>query len=257
MRILKTKLLFALASEKDFLRKTEGYEYKTYDFLYFRLSEFEPGSVRDAAIRLTRSGSLDKIIRGNQSSFRLTGLGREKLLDQLPIYRGQRRVWDRIWRIVIVKKLGNESRQVGRSLGRLGYKRVARGVYVTPFSVSSETKKLFLANKWQEKGQIIESRKMVLGDDLKMARQLWELDQTSAGYLEFINQADRLLKFSRRNIILLQQSKGGFKGVFDKYFYLLLNDPGLPKKLLPPDWQADKAEELFSRLVVMAKTAGI
>ncbi|MBU1084892.1 MAG: PaaX family transcriptional regulator C-terminal domain-containing protein [Candidatus Beckwithbacteria bacterium] len=257
MRILKTKLLFALASEYDFLRKTEGYEYKPYEFLYFRLSKFEQGSVRDAAIRLTRSGSLDKITRGNQSSFRLTGLGREKLLNQLPVYRGQRKVWDRIWRIVIVEGMGSESRQVGSSLGRLGYKRVARGVYVTPFSVSQETKSLFLAKKWQEKAQIIESRKMILGDDLKMARQLWQLDQTGMGYLELINKADRLLKLARQNIVLLQQSKGGFKEVFDRYFYLLLKDPGLPRKLLPPDWQADKARELFSRLVVMAKTAGI
>ena len=257
MRILKTKLLFALASEKDFLRKTEGYGYKTYGFLYFRLAEFEQGSVRDAVVHLSREGALDKIVRDNKAKFRLTGLGRERLLDELPLYKGQMKVWDRIWRIVIVEGVGKESRQIGNSLGRLGYKRVARGVYVTPFSVSKETKELFLSNKWQGKGQIIESRKMILGDDLKMARQLWKLDKTSVGYLKFINKADRLLKLSRQNIALLQQSKGGFKDVFDGYFYLLLRDPGLPKKLLPPDWQADRAKELFSRLMVMAKTAGI
>lgn len=257
MRILKTKLLFALASEKDFFKRVEGYEYKPYSYLYFRLSEFESGSVRDAAIRLARSGMVDKIIRGNQSSFRLTGLGREKLLDQLAVYRGQRKVWDRIWRIVIVEGVGKKGRQIGRSLGGLGYKRIARGVYVAPFFVSQETKKLFLAKKWQEKAQIIESRKMILGDDLKMARTLWGLDKVSEKYSDFVRLGDRLLKISRRNIVLLQQSKGGFKEVFDKYFYLLLQDPGLPRKLLPPDWQADKAKELFDRLVVLAKTADI
>lgn len=257
MRALKTKLLFSLASEYDFLKKTEGYEYKSYGFLYFRLSEFEPGSVRDAAVRLTKSGSLDKITRGNQSFFRLTALGRERLLGQLAVYRGQRKVWDRIWRIVIVEGLGEDSRQVGAKLQALGYKRVARGVYVTPFFVSKETKDLFLANKWQEKAQVIESRRLVLGDNLKMARTLWRLDKVGAKYDDFIKLSDRLLKVSRKNIMLLQQSKGGFKEVFDRYFYLLLQDPGLPKKLLPPDWQSEKARELFSRLVVLAKTAGI
>ena len=257
MRVLKTKLLFALACEHDFLRKSEGYEYKPYEYLYFRLSEFEQGSVRDAAIRLTRSGSLDKITRGNLSSFRLTGLGREKFLEQVAVYRGQRRVWDRIWRIVIATGIGGESRQMGRSLEGLGYERVARGVFVTPFSVSKETKSLILAKKWQERAQIIESRKMVLGDDLKLARTLWKLDKIAEEYSDFVSVSGRLLKLARQNIVLLQQSKNGFKDVFDRYFYLLMMDPGLPKKLLPPDWQAEKAEELFSRLVVMAKTAGI
>jgi DNA-binding transcriptional regulator PaaX len=33
-----------------------------------------------------------------------------------------------------------------------------------------------------------------------------------------------------------------------------MSDPGLPKKLLPPDWQAEKAQELFLRLVELTKT---
>lgn len=61
----------------------------------------------------------------------------------------------------------------------------------------------------------------------------------------------------RKNFSLLKQSKGGFKTALDKYFNLIVSDPGLPRKLLPPDWQADEAKELFNRLVVLAKTAGI
>lgn len=254
MRVLKTKLLLALASEQDFLRKSEGYGYKSYEFLYFRLSEFEKGSVRDAAARLSREGTIDKIVRGNHVLFRLTGLGRERLLRQIQLYRGQRKVWDRIWRLVIVEGVGDKIRSLQGKLGALGYKRVSRGVYVTPLAVSEQTKQLFLKKEWLGKAQVIESRRLIVGDDLQLARQLWQLDQTASSYAEFVRVAERLLKLGRRNIVLLRQSKGGFKEVFDRYFGLLMSDPGLPKKLLPPDWQAEKAQELFLRLVELTKT---
>ena len=257
MRILKTKLLFALASELDFLRKSEGYEYKSYEFLYFRLAEFEKGSVRDAAVRLAREGTIDKIVRNNKAFYRLTGVGRERLLKQIPVYKGQKKVWDKTWRMVIVEGVGKQWRGLQVKLKKLGYKRVSRGVYVTPLAVSEQTKQLFLQKKWLNKAQVIESRKLIVGDDLQMARQLWQLDQTATGYNEFVRVSDRLLKSARRNIVLLRQSKAGFKEVFDRYFSLFISDPGLPRKLLPPDWQADKAKEVFLRLVELTKTAGI
>lgn len=250
MRLLKKKLLFCLDIGGDL-------EYQSYEFLYFRLVEYEPGSVRDAAIRLEKAGLIDKIVRNNQSYFRLTGLGKEQLVKSLNLFRGQQSVWDRIWRLVIVNDAQGQSRVLESGLRALGYKRVTRGVYVTPFKVSGPTKQLFLDHKWQNMAQIIESRRLVLGDDQQWARRLWKLDQTSTAYFEFVNFSERLLKMGRKNFSLLKQSKGGFKTALDKYFSLIVSDPGLPRKLLPPDWQAEEARELFNRLVVLAKTAGI
>ena len=255
MRLLKTKLLFTLASEVNFLKKSEGYWYKGYKYLYYRLSEFEKGSIRDAVARLSKEGALDKLSRGNRVGFRLTSAGRERLLEQIPMYRGQRKVWDRIWRIVILTEVGKRSREIKKALNQLGYKRVSRGVFVTPLPVSEATKAFFRQKNWSNRAQVIESRKLIVGDDLGLARGLWKLDQTATGYLEFISKADRLLKMARPNLVLLQQSKGGFKSVFDQYFRLMMSDPGLPKKLLPEDWPFDKAKGLFDRLVILATSA--
>ena len=257
MRKLKQKLLFSLASEQDFFLKAEGYEYKSYQYLYYRLSEFEPGSVRDAAVRLAKTGAVDKIIRNNQARFRLTATGRDRWLKSLAISRGQKRAWDRIWRVVIVQGAGEDWRWLKRQLRGLGYRRVARGVYVTPLAVSDKTKELLIGKTWTNEVQAIESRRLIVGDDWQLARRLWKLDKIGEKYADFVISAERLLKMARRNLILLQQSKGGFKQAFDGYFRLLISDPGLPKKLLPTDWQADKAKELFLRLSQLAKTAGI
>lgn len=250
MKLLKKKLLFCLDTVGEA-------DYQSYEFLYLRLAEYELGSVRDAAGRLEKAGLIDKIVRNNQAYFRLTGLGREQLGKSLHPFGGQQSVWDRIWRLVIINDAQGQSRVLETGLRSLGYKRVTRGVYVTPFKVSESTKQLFIDHKWQNMAQIIESRRLVLGDDQQWARRLWGLDQTSTAYYEFMNYAQRLLKMGRKNFSLLKQSKGGFKTSLDKYFNIIIADPGLPKKLLPPDWPADEARELFNRLVVLAKTAGV
>lgn len=250
MKILKTKLLFALDSEENF-------EYKTYEWLYFRLTEFEPGSVRDAAARLVKAGAVDKIIRGRRAQFRLTANGQDQLLSQMKGLREKKKVWDRIWRVVILTQVGFNSRQLRRELKRLGYQKVERAVYITPFSVSEATKQLFLEPKWQNKAQVIESRRLIVGDNLRLARTLWQLDQQAQKYTDFVSLSDRLLRMARKNLVLLRQAKVGFKAVFDRYFSLIMSDPGLPKQLLPSDWQNEEAKELFKRLVELTKTAKI
>ena len=144
-----------------------------------------------------------------------------------------------------------------KALADLSYRRVARGVYVSPLTVSNATRRLFLDKTWTNMAQIIESRRLILGDDLQWARTLWGLDNLPREYDDFDSIADRLLKMSRKNYLLLRQSKGGFKQVFDRYFYLVSSDPHLPRQLLPPNWQAEVAKDLFERIVVLVKTAGI
>lgn len=241
MKLLKKKLLFSLASEP-------GTEYKTLNFLYFRLSEFTSGSVRDAAGRLEKAGYLDKINRDNQSFFRLTILGKEMVKQPAP-------VWDKQWRLVVLTNSRGYSRAVERVLVGLGYRRMSRGVYITPFLVGIETKQLFLKHNWQNLGQIMEVKRLVLGDDQQLVKKLWRLEDIGQQYADFITSTARLLKLSRQNFALLQQAKGGFKTCFDHYFNLRMVDPGLPKALWPQNWPADEARELFTRLVVVAKTA--
>ena len=250
MKLLKKKLLFALNSEPEI-------GYHPYKFLYFRLSEFEPGSVRDAAIRLGRAGAIDKLARNDRSQLRITNLGQQLLTEEIGAMGGPVKPWDGRWRMVVLNGVKTNHRGLLKALSDLSYRRVARGVYVSPLTVSNATRKLFLDKTWTNMAQIIESRRLILGDDLQWARRLWGLDHLGKEYEDFVSIADRLLKMSRKNYLLLRQSKGGFKQVFDRYFYLITLDPHLPRQLLPEGWPADKARDLFERLVILAKTANI
>ena len=291
MKILKRKILFCLASEIDFFKVSEGFVYYPYSFLYSRLMIsphqntvrcgartqtqnfsvprkdskgyflsfktrcFKKSSVRDAVLQLARGGEVDKIIRNNVPFFRLTSRGREKLLSFFPQSIGQKKVWDRIWRLAIInskfkkkKEKSEELRRLRRALEKLGFKKLSRGVYLTPLPISAQLKHLLLGEDFSAKIAVIESRKLLLGDDEQLAKEIWPLDYLLESYQNLITRQKKLLKKLKREKRLTNQDKEQFSLILNDYFSLLEKDPGLPKKLLPPDWPQEKCTLTFLAL---------
>ena len=236
MKILKRKILLALSLPVDFFKKGEGFIYQPYNFLYFLL-RFQQGSIRDAIGQLTKSGEVGKIIRNNILYFRLTGVGRERLLSFFPISLGQSRVWDGKWKIFI---------GAPRALvTEFGLRSLAKGVYMTPMPVSSQVKDCLLRKNLLGKVIVIESRRILAGDNRHLAQKLWKLENLAKEYRSFISQCRRLLKRIKGQKGLKDRYKIKVVELFDEYFSLLSDDPGLPKKVLADDWPADFARETF------------
>ena len=255
MKLLKRKIIFCLASEIDFFKLNEGFAYYPYSFLYPRLFQFKKSSVRDAILQLVRSGEVDKIIRNNVPFFRLTSRGREKLLSFFPQSLGQKKVWDRIWRLVIInskfkkqkEKLG-KLRKLRLALKSLGFKKLNRGVYLTPLPISAQLKHLLLGEDFSAKIAVIESRRLLLGDDEQLAKEIWSLDQVLVNYQNLITRQKKLLRKLKDKKRLTNQEEKQFFLILNDYFSLLEKDPGLPKKLLPPDWPQEKCSQVFLAL---------
>lgn len=263
MKLLKRLILFTLASEIDFFNLKEGFAYQTYSYIYNRLINYQPSSIRDAVLKLVEAGEIDKITRNAAPFFRLTSRGRERLLSFFTISIGQKRVWDRIWRIALLhseKKTDKkktkkqkaeeekESRQLRRGLIKLGFKQLSRGIYVTPLPISAKLREFLLANDFLHKLTVIESRKLLVGDDEQLANHIWQLDSLIEFYNSFISRANQLLRVFKQQKGLLAKEKKTFSALLTFYFSLLKKDPGLPKKLLSADWPADLAKERFLKL---------
>lgn len=261
MKLLKRKILFVLASEFNFFKPTEIFNYYPYSFLYWRLNNYRPSSIRGAILELNRAGEVDKIIRNKTSLSRITSRGRDRLLSFFPISIGQKRVWDRRWRIAIVKarplhKALNSKlvRKLRRGLKKLGFKKLSRGIYLTPLPVTRELKDfLFQANLTPQLSAVIESRNLVVGDNQRLARQIWPLDSLSQNYLQLITKMKRLLMILKKKKVLSNKEKTSFSLILNNFFSLLEADPGLPKKLLPADWPLNSAYERFLQLAERIK----
>jgi len=205
----------------DFFKISEGFEYYPYKFLYARLLNYKSSSIRDAVLQLAASGEIDKITRNKTVLFRLTAQGRSRLLYFFPISVGQKKVWDRIWRIAVIKarktiKLGKaragstsevtqsgsseveqarDFRKLRQTLRTLSFRKLSRGVYITPLPISAQLKNFLLEEKISVKIAVIESRRLLLGDDKQLAKQVWSLNSLLKEYQNLINQAIVLLKY--------------------------------------------------------------
>ncbi len=244
MKLLKRKTLFALASETDFFSPRVDFDYYGYKFLYDRLFNYQPSSIRDACLQLVQSGELDKISRNRIAYFRLTARGREQLLSFFPQSVGQKKVWDKTWRIALIK----DSRKLRVILRRMGFRKLARGVYITPLPISAKIKDLLLSGKFSAKIAVIESRRLILGDDQQLAKQIWPLGELQQGYQNLIRESKALLTKIKSQEQLSDEVKKQFSLILNNYFSLLEQDPGLPKKLLLDDWPALEAQKLLLKL---------
>lgn len=251
MRLLKRKILFALASSIDYFNANEGFLYFPYKFLYFCLASYKKSSLRSACSQLLKLGELDKIQRNKNTYWRLTSKGRERLLSFFPQSISQRKVWDNTWRIVILSKIANsrENRRLKYIFKQLGLKKFSSGVYISPLAITQQLKYYLLKANFSAKIAVIESRKLILADDQQLARQIWPLDKISLSYKELITKINNLLKLLKNKKYNINQAKTLFSPIFDFYFSLLESDPGLPKKLLPSDWPAFLAKEKFIKLM--------
>jgi DNA-binding transcriptional regulator PaaX len=265
MKLLKRLILFTLASEVDFFNKTEGFDYKSYRFLYHRLMGYQESSIRDAALQLVGLGEVDKIVRNEAPLFRLTSRGRDRLLSFFILSIGQKRVWDNIWRVVLIgQELSpiksnkanksnrtnwtNELRTLKTGLKKLGFRMFSRGVYLSPLPISARLREYLLHNNASAATIVIESRQILVGDDQQLAKEIWQLTKIEEEYQLLISRINQLLSVLKSKKVLNDKEKNSFSAILTNYFSLLENDPGLPKKLLSPDWPLELVKEKFLKL---------
>jgi len=258
MKLLKRLILFSLACELDFFIKNEGFEYKQYIYFYKRLSFYNQSSIRDAVLQLVTSGEVDKIVRNKTPFFRLTSQGRERLLTFFPINTGQKKVWDRVWRIAILNS-GSQSektkkiRRLRAGLRDIGFKKLSRGVYISPLPINDKLREFLLEGKLTALITVIESRNLLIGDDKQLAYHIWQLDRLEKKYNDLVNIIESFLLETKKIETQTGLDNKKLTLITNNFFKILEEDPGLPKKILPADWPAERVKEKFLFLMEKLK----
>jgi DNA-binding transcriptional regulator PaaX len=210
------------------------------------------------------SGEIDKIIRNSIPLFRLTGKGRDRLLSFFPISIGQKRVWDRIWRLAIISSIkvinknkfsskrtlaeSCELRKLKTNLIKMGFRALSRGIYLTPLPISAKLREFLITCKFNAQIEVIESRRLLFGDDKQLAKRIWDLEQLHNRYSQLIKAMVRLLTTLDNSNHKIYKEKTNIFLIYKNYFHLLESDPGMPMKLLTADWPANLAKEKFLKL---------
>lgn len=225
-------------SRQLLLLLSEGLQFRGEYFPYERIYQFFPvhyqGSLRVVLARLVKQGYVEKIVKNGEVCFRLSLPGIKHLTRRFQLAPDQKRIWDGVWRIIIVPQTLYRKGDVGEKLNDLGFRTIQKSVYVSPYPCGDA----FIRSKvWY-----FEKVVLPLSVARRVASFVWSLDTVYGLYSAWIKKAREY-----RNI----KSVGGdlFGSLIGQYEAIVRQDPLLPKEVLLPHWPKAYAQKLFVRLV--------
>lgn len=277
---LKSLLLFSLATssaipeENDFIAtgapnapamtyaqllwRLEGLWQRGYQHQRIRLQKGSApafSSIRSVVARLQSDGMVSTFQKEGGTRVRLTSVGREALLTQIPSAAFRRKKWDERWRLVIFSGVRNPVgiqsvtgmrssnstqpyQRLRKTLLAEGFVALERGVYISPFPLSQIT--LTTLAKSRALGLLtgLETRRFVFGDEREFVRQVWNLDLLAKDYTKLRTRIVAVLRGLQKENGLTDTRKRQFSDCSVQMLQMLQADPGLPQQILPTDFPA-------------------
>lgn len=200
--------------------------------------------------RMKKAGYIEKIVKDGKTYFRLTDKGRQRIIEDIPLLRYQRKPWDRFWRVAIfdIPKERNKIRdKLREKLKELGFGMLQKSVYITPFEITDIINDFLEEQKLDEEVMLLRMERLSGESERELATKVWKLDDLHFQYLDFVQKWSSYFKkkkkFSRKKAEKWRK----------EYLELLYNDPGLPKELLPEDWLSQEARKIYEKLENFAR----
>ncbi|MGB9706729.1 MAG: PaaX family transcriptional regulator C-terminal domain-containing protein [Microgenomates group bacterium] len=249
---LKKRLFYLVAA--SFAEMAEDiYDvfFNPYDFSGF--SKYERHRAANIAHQLQRSGDIEKVVdEKGEVYFRFTDKGRTRLIKDVPLLRFQKKPWDGKWRQIVfdIPERMKVKRETFRNkLKSLGFGMLQRSVYITPFDISEEIADFLEENSLEEYAVVFEMERLTGESEKELANAVWGLDDLHRRYLDFVTRWGEFLKQPKAELLRKFEECQG------EYFSILVDDPGLPRELLPDDWLSSRANEIFKTLLSYARQA--
>jgi len=248
-KLLKTrdKVLISLALLGDvaliaYVKGQGGYRKgSVFDFLDVKRSTLRP-----AVYQALKTGEIEKVIKDGEPYFKIAPAGKEKLARYFPIYKLAESGWDGKWRVVIfdIPEIDKKSREYLRwKLLSWGFGMLQKSVYISPLDVLADLKEYLRSQKLYGKVVVFEAREVFTKDQRTVAGYVWKLDKLNERYLRLIN-----LIYSK-NECDDKEWRQRKKEIKKEFFKILIDDPILPKELLPEDWCGDTTKKLITGLI--------
>lgn len=191
-----------------------------------------------AVWRMFKTGDIEKVSIKGQPVIRLTSQGQDREVREFPLLSLSQKPWDGRWRIVsfdIPEKLKGRRETLRAKIERLGMGRLQESLYITPYDFGTDLQEFIESHGLSDHVIVFEARH-TFGEDAKsLAWRVWQLEQLEERYnelLQSIYKKDMLGKEDRINRQI-------------KFEEILLDDPLLPRELLPDDWIGFKVRKLI------------
>ncbi len=245
---MRDRLLWGLAIGGEIVDQVIGGGSRAYH--YGKLFNWTPPGYakkkyRDLVNRMDREGFVQRVLINGAMHFRITGAGRRQLTKIYPVLKIVSDKWDGFWRIVIfdVPEKRRRSRDVLRKqLRLLGFGRLQNSTYISPYDHGKPLLDFLQSKELTGNVLLMEAKQKHLGKPKELANKVWGLDELGERYLKII---DRLT--TRFGIRDKRKREEFLKKICQEYVKILMDDPFLPKELMPANWPAEKAKKYILR----------
>lgn len=217
----------------------------------FGLSE---GAVRTVLSRMARKGWLAARRIGRHAYYELTPRGR-KLLEE-----GQARIfhpswdapWDEQW-FLLAYSIPEDARKLRDRLrdrlAWLGFGSLGNGLWISPHDVEAAVSELAAELGIGEHMECFRATRVAGAPVAELVSRCWDLDEVNAHYGRFIERWDPILRRASGPSAVDEEACYTLRfGLIHEFRAFPLEDPYLPRALLPEGWAGEEATRLFHGL---------
>lgn len=215
----------------------------------------EPFGVSEQAVRVTlsrmcRQGWLRTRREAGRSYYSMSAKGERRLAEAAErIYVMSPPPWDGWWRLFTytIPEQKRELRDLlRRELEWTGYAPLSSSLWVCPHDRHAQLEQLIASYDIGPYVESFVSRHLGPSSDADLVRKCWDIEAIARAYRDFIEEVAPKMDLPHRRtdeecfverILLVHRWR--------KFLFI---DPGLPNELLPGDWPARQAAELFNTL---------
>lgn len=209
--------------------------------------------VRTSVFRLKKDQLLSSTQIGRRSFYTLTDSGQHRFEEATKrIYNHQPEDWAGEWTLLFTERrkiLDEKRRQLSAELGWLGFGDLGSGIFAHPNCHHEPLMRIFEDLDVVDHVAIMTTRNLPEFPETPihiLVQKGWDIAQIESGYTEFIHQFVPLYENLNRGSDLGDKKCFILRTLLvHDYRRALLKDPMLPDRLLPEQWNGNRARALF------------
>lgn len=202
-----------------------------------------------------KTGYLEKVIKDGKVYLRITSKGQKIIERDFPFLSFQTKKWDGKWRVVVfdIQEKQKRTRDVLRlKLKELGFGMLQESVWVSPHDIAFDFRQFVKSQGLGEEVFVMDVNELLAGNSKELVKKIWSIEKINETYEELFYILTKLRDRDKTSIstevIFDKKEKDKVREVRSRYLEILVNDPMLPKELLPNNWYGEKVKKLIEQL---------
>lgn len=254
-KLLKTQdiLLLGLSGGLDLFEEIKdplSLVSKSYEAMYGWIpKKYKRHNFSHLVWRNIKTGYIEKIEKGGEIYIRLTPQGNQRIARDFPLLPFQKRQWDKKWRIAIfdIEEVNRKLRDnLRHKLKELGFGMLQKSVFISPHDILKDFLEFIENLKLSESVYAFEASTLTIGDLKELANKVWKLGALNEKYKSIV---DRAKEIKNSHLTTIHDRINSLnKSLKSEYLAILLQDPFLPKEMLPLDWFGYEAKKVIKNL---------